>query len=307
MFKVKKEEIEINGKKITLETGKIARQADGAIIATCGETVVIATVVGAKSLKDGQDYFPLSVNYQEKYYAAGRIPGGYFKREARPTEAETLISRLIDRPIRPLFPSSFMNEVQLLPTVLSYDGENQPDILSIIASSAALAISGLPFQGPIAASRVGYKDGKYLLNPSPKELEDSELDLVVAGTKDAVLMVESETSGLTEKTMLDAVKFGHESFAPIIKAIESLAKKVDKPKWEIETVDHSKVKAKIAKALEKDLRKAFKEIDKKKRSTAIQEIEAKCKEMFVEDENVTENQAMAQLKSIEKTLLGRRF
>ena len=174
MFKITKEEIEISGKKITLETGKIARQADGAIIATCGETVVIATVVGAKEVKEDQDYFPLSVNYQEKYYAAGKIPGGYFKREARPTEAETLISRLIDRPIRPLFPDSFLNEVQVLPTVLSYDGENQPDILSMIASSAALAISGLPFQGPIAASRVGFKDGKYLLNPSPKELEESK-------------------------------------------------------------------------------------------------------------------------------------
>ena len=208
MFKIHKEELEVNGKKLTLETGKVARQADGAIIATLGETVVIATAVGAKKLNDGQDYFPLSVNYQEKYYAAGKIPGGYFKREARPTEAETLISRLIDRPIRPLFPSSFLNEVQLLPTVLSYDGENQPDILSIIASSAALAISGLPFQGPIGASRVGYKDGKYLLNPSIEELKESELDLVVAGTKDAVLMVESETSGLSEKVMLDAAKIG---------------------------------------------------------------------------------------------------
>ena len=303
MFKIHKEEIKINGKKITLETGKIARQADGAIIATCGETVVIATVVGAKNLKDGQDYFPLSVNYQEKYYAAGKIPGGYFKREARPTEAETLISRLIDRPIRPLFPSSFLNEVQLLPTVLSYDGENQADILSIIASSAALAISGLPFQGPIAASRVGYKDEKYLLNPSPKELEESELDLVVAGTKDAVLMVESETSGLTEKVMLDAVKFGHESFVPIIQAIESLAKKAGKQKWEIEEIDHSDVKKKIAGAVETDLRKAFKEIDKKKRSNAISKIEDKCKEMFVEDENVSENQAMAQLKSLEKDIV----
>ena len=249
MFKIHKETIEIDGKKITLETGKIARQADGAIIATCGETVVLATVVGAKKLRDGQDFFPLSVNYQEKYYAAGKIPGGYFKREARPTESEQLISRLIDRPIRPLFPSSFMNEVQLLPTVLSYDGENQADILSIIASSAALAISGLPFGGPIAASRVGFKDGKYLLNPSPKELEESELDLVVAGTKDAVLMVESETSGLTEKVMLDAVKFGHEGFVPIIEAIEKLAKKAGKPKWKIEVPDHSEVKAKIAKAL----------------------------------------------------------
>jgi len=191
----------------------------------------------------------------------------------------------------------------LLPTVLSYDGENQPDVLSIIASSAALAISGLPFQGPIAASRVGYKDGKYLLNPSPAELQDSELDLVVAGTKDAVLMVESETSGLTEKVMLDAVKFGHENFIPIIKAIESLSKKAGKPKWEVEEVDHSDVKAKITKSLEGDLRKAFKETDKKKRSTAIQEAETKCKEMFAEDENVTENQAMAQLKSLEKDIV----
>ena len=303
MFKIHKEEIEVNGKKITLETGKIARQADGAIIATCGETVVIATAVGAKNLKDGQDYFPLSVNYQEKYYAAGKIPGGYFKREARPTEAETLISRLIDRPIRPLFPSSFLNEVQLLPTVLSYDGENQADILSIIASSAALAISGLPFQGPIAASRVGFKDGKYLLNPSPAELENSELDLVVAGTKDAVLMVESETSGLTEKVMLDAVKFGHENFTPIIKAIENLVKKAGKSKWEIEEIDHSGVKKKIASAVEVDLRKAFKEIDKKKRSTSISDIESKCKEMFAEDENISENQVMAQLKSLEKDIV----
>ncbi len=303
MFKIQKEELEINGKKIILETGKIARQADGAVIASCGETVVIATAVGAKEVKDDQDYFPLSVNYQEKYYAAGKIPGGYFKREARPTEAETLISRLIDRPIRPLFPDGFLNEVQVLPTVLSYDGENQPDILSIIASSAALAISGLPFQGPIAASRVGFKDGKCLLNPSPKELEESKLDLVVAGTKDAVLMVESEASGLTEKEMLEAVKFGHKNFLPIITAIENLVKKSGKPKWKIETLDHSDVKKKIAKALETDLRKAFKEIDKKKRSTAILEAEAKCKEMFAEDENVSENQAKAQLKSIEKDIV----
>ncbi len=303
MFTIHKEELEVNGKKLTLETGKIARQADGAIIATMGETAVIATVVGAKKLNDGQDYFPLSVNYQEKYYAAGKIPGGYFKREARPTEAETLISRLIDRPIRPLFPSSFMNEVQLLPTVLSYDGENQPDILSIIASSAALSISGLPFQGPIAASRVGYKDGKYLLNPTIKELEDSELDLVVAGTKDAVLMVESETSGLSEKVMLDAVKFGHENFVPIINSIEKLAKKAGKTKWVVEEVDHSEVKKKITSKFESDLRAAFKQTDKKKRSSAISEIETKCKEMFVEDESVTENQVMAQLKSLEKDIV----
>ena len=303
MFEVHKEEVEINGKKITIETGKIARQADGAVIVSCGETVVLATAVGAKDVKEDQDYFPLSVNYQEKYYAAGKIPGGYFKREARPTEAETLISRLIDRPLRPLFPEGFLNEVQVLPTVLSYDGDNQPDILSIIASSAALAISGIPFQGPIAASRVGFNNGKYLLNPSIKELEESQLDLVVAGTNDAVLMVESETSGLTEKEMLGAVKFGHEKFNPIIKAIEKLKNKVGKPQWKIETKDHSKIKDKIAKALEQDLRKAFKEIDKKKRSLAISEAETKCKEMFADDESVTENQAKSQLKSIEKDIV----
>ena len=185
MFKVVKKEIEVAGKKISLETGKIARQADGAIIAQCGETVVLATAVGAKKVNPDMDYFPLSVNYQEKYYAAGKIPGGYFKREARPTDSETLISRLIDRPIRPLFPDEFKNEVQVLPTVISYDKENEADILSIIASSAALAISGMPFLGPVGASRVGFIKGEYVLNPTKAELKDSKLDLVVAGTKDA--------------------------------------------------------------------------------------------------------------------------
>ena len=218
-----------------------------------------------KKLIQKLDYFPLQVNYQEKYYAAGKIPGGYFKREARPTESETLISRLIDRPIRPLFPENFRNEVQILPTVLSYDNENEADILSIIASSAALAISGLPFQGPIAASRVGYIDNNYVLNPSKEELKKSKLDLVVAGTKDAVLMVESEASGLTEKQMLDAVKFGHEKFIPVIKAIESLAKKCSKEAWKIEEKDYSKLKSKISKELTKDLEKAFSEKDKKEK------------------------------------------
>ena len=235
MFKVIKKEIEIGEKKISLETGKIARQADGAVVAQCGETVVLATVVGAKKVNPDMDYFPLSVNYQEKkYYAAGKIPGGYFKREARPTESETLISRLIDRPIRPLFPDEFKNEVQLLPTVISYDKENEPDILSIIASSAALAISGMPFMGPVGASRVGYINGKYVLNPSKNELENSKLDLVVAGTKDAVLMVESEANGLTEEEMLNAVKFGHDGFVPVIEMIESLAKECRKPEWVVE-------------------------------------------------------------------------
>ena len=236
----------------------------GAIIATLEEKLLLLQLqLEPKKSQRDKTIFPLSVNYQEKYYAAGKIPGGYFKREARPTEAETLISRLIDRPIRPLFPSGFMNEVQVLPTVLSYDNENQPDILSIIASSAALAISGL-HSGTYGCGRVGYKDGKYLLNPSVGELKDSELDLVVAGTKDAVLMVESETSGLSEKVMLDAVKFGHEKFVPIIEAMNQISKKAGKPKWEVEEVDHSDIKKTITKKFESGLRNAFKEIDKKK-------------------------------------------
>ena len=265
MFKIFKKEIDLNGKKIKLETGKVARQADGAVIATCGETVVLATVVGAKKVNPEVDYFPLSVNYQEKYYAAGKIPGGYFKREARPTESETLISRLIDRPIRPLFPDEFKNEVQLLPTVISYDKENEADILSIIASSAALAISGMPFLGPVGASRVGFIDGKYVLNPSKIELENSKLDLVVAGTKDAVLMVESEANGLTEEEMLNAVKFGHENFVPVIKMIEELAKECRKPDWTVEKKDLSEVKKKLEKEFTDDLKKAFSTRDKQDR------------------------------------------
>jgi polyribonucleotide nucleotidyltransferase len=307
MFKQFKEEIDFGGKKLTLETGKIARQADAAIIATWGETVVIATVVGAKKVNPETDYFPLSVNYQEKYYAAGKIPGGYFKREARPTEAETLISRLIDRPIRPLFPEGFRNEVQVLPTVLSYDNENEADILSIIASSAALSISGLPFKGPVGASRVGFIDGKCILNPTKKELENSKLDLVVAGTKDAVLMVESEASGLTEKEMLDAVKFGHEGFASVIKGIEKLAKKCSKEEWTFEKKDYSKVSKKINKELTKDLEKAFSEKNKKKRSELISLAGEKCKDLFKDDEDLLEHEVMLQLKNLEKDIVRTRI
>jgi len=303
MFKIIKEEIKLGEKKLILETGKIARQADGAIIATCGETVVISTVVGAKKVNPETDYFPLQVNYQEKYYAAGKIPGGYFKREARPTESETLISRLIDRPIRPLFPENFRNEVQILPTVLSYDNENEADILSIIASSAALAISGLPFQGPIAASRVGYINNNFVLNPSKEELKESKLDLVVAGTKDAVLMVESEASGLAEKQMLDAVKFGHEKFIPVIKAIESLAKKSSKEAWKIEEKDYSKLKNKISKELTKDLEKAFSEKDKKKRSELVNLASEKCKSLFEGDDTYSELEISLQLKNLEKDIV----
>ena len=303
MFKIFKEEIKLGDKKIILETGKIARQADGAVIATSGETVVISTVVGAKKVNPDTDYFPLQVNYQEKYYAAGKIPGGYFKREARPTESETLISRLIDRPIRPLFPENFRNEVQILPTVLSYDNENAADILSIIASSAALAISGLPFKGPIAASRVGYINNNYVLNPTKEELKESKLDLVVAGTKDAVLMVESEASGLTEKQMLDAVKFGHEKFIPVIKAIESLAKKSSREAWKIEEKDYSKLKNKISKELTKDLEKAFAEKDKKKRSELVNVASEKCKSLFEGDDTYSELEISLQLKNLEKDIV----
>ncbi|MDC3016502.1 polyribonucleotide nucleotidyltransferase [Candidatus Pelagibacter sp.] len=303
MFKVYKKEIEVEGKKISLETGKVARQADGAIIATCGETVVLATVVGAKKVNPDVDYFPLSVNYQEKYYAAGKIPGGYFKREARPTESETLISRLIDRPIRPLFPDEFKNEVQLLPTVISYDKENEADILSIIASSAALAISGMPFLGPVAASRVGFIDGKYVLNPSKAELEKSKLDLVVAGTKDAVLMVESEASGLTEEEMLNAVKFGHEGFVPVIQMIEELAKECRKPEWTVEKKDLSEVKKKLEETFTEDLKKAFATKDKQERSNQISEITDKAKKLYEEDENYTDLDVNSELKNLEKMIV----
>jgi len=303
MFKVYKKEIEVAGKKISLETGKVARQADGAIIATCGETVVLATVVGAKKVNPDVDYFPLSVNYQEKYYAAGKIPGGYFKREARPTESETLISRLIDRPIRPLFPDEFKNEVQLLPTVISYDKENEADILSITASSAALAISGMPFMGPVGASRVGYIDGKYVLNPSKTELEKSKLDLVVAGTKDAVLMVESEASGLTEEEMLNAVKFGHEGFVPVIEMIEELAKECRKPEWTVEKKDLSEVKKKLEATFTEDLKKAFGTRDKQDRSNQISEITDKAKKLYEEDENYTDLDVNSELKKIEKSIV----
>jgi len=303
MFKISKQEIEVDGKKIILETGKIARQADGAIIATCGETVVMATVVGEKKVNPEMDYFPLQVSYQEKYYAAGKIPGGYFKREARPTEAETLISRLIDRPIRPLFPEEFRNEVQVLPTVLSYDGVNEPDVLSIIACSAALAISGMPFQGPVGASRVGYIDDKYVLNPSKEEIEKSKLDLVVAGTKDAVLMVESEASGLSEKVMLDAVKFGHEKFVPVIEAIEKLVKDCGKEQWVVEKKDLSELEKKISDSFKKDLTKAFSIKDKQERSNLIGEITTKCKEMFEGDETYSDLDISMTLKKVEKKIV----
>src|ERR1700735_4336436 len=212
MFQVYRKELDWGGRRLVLETGKIARQADGAVLATYGETTVLCTAVAARTQKPGQDFFPLTVNYQEKTFAAGKIPGGFFKREGRPSEKETLTSRLIDRPIRPLFASGFLNETQVVCTVLSHDLENDPDIVALVGASAALTISGIPFMGPIAAARVGYIGGEFVLNPKTDDLDKSSLDLVVAGTQEGVLMVESEAKDLPEDAMLNAVMFGHRSF-----------------------------------------------------------------------------------------------
>ena len=231
MFDIKKQEIQWGGKTLTLETGRVARQADGAVIATLGETVVLCAVTAARSVKAGQDFFPLTVHYQEKYSAAGRIPGGFFKRERGATEKETLTSRLIDRPIRPLFPEGFYNEINVIAQVLSYDGENEPDILAMIAASAALTISGVPFMGPIGGARVGYIDGEYILNPTLDQIKAGDLDLVVAGTTDAVMMVESEAKELSEDVMLGAVMFAHRASAEVVEAIIGLAEKAAKDPW----------------------------------------------------------------------------
>ena len=231
MFNYFRKELEWGGRKLVLETGKIARQADGAVMVSYGETIVLCTAVGVKTAKPGQDFFPLTVNYQEKAFAAGKIPGGFFKREGRPSEAEVLKSRLIDRPIRPLFPEGFRNEVQIVATVLSYDNENDPDIVAMVGCSAALTLSGIPFFGPIAAARVGYRDGQYLLNPTREQMQTSELELVLAGTAEGVLMVESEAQELSEDVMLGAVRFGHGAFQPVITAIIELAEHAAKEPW----------------------------------------------------------------------------
>lgn len=303
MFKIVKKEIIWGGKKLSIETGKIARQADGAVILTSGDTVILATVVGAKKANPETDFFPLTVNYQEKYYASGKIPGGYFKREARPTESETLISRLIDRPIRPLFPEGFRNEVQVLPTVLSYEKDNDPEILSLIAASAALSISGIPFMGPVAASKVGYINGSFVLNPTKEQLKDSQLELIVAGTKDAVLMVESEASGLTEKIMLDAVKFGHEQFGVVIKMINEFSSECSKEKWIVEEKDLNEVKSNLLKNVKNDLIAAFSEADKKKRGELINIAKEKSLALYKDSEQFTEMDVESQFKNIEKEIV----
>jgi len=269
MFNPQSVSLEWAGRTLTIETGHVARQADGAVMVTYGDTTLLATAVFAKSAKPGQDFFPLTVNYQEKYFAAGRIPGGFFKREGRPTEKETLTSRLIDRPIRPLFVKGFKNEVQVIITVLSYDLENDADVIGMIGASAALVLSGAPFMGPIAASRVGYINGQYVINPTVAELEDSELDLVLAGTSDAVMMVESEAYELSEEIMLGAVVAGHDAMQPVIDAIIQLAEKAANAPFEFEAEDNSAAVKAIEKIVGKDLSKAYKITAKAERYGAV--------------------------------------
>ncbi len=275
MFHIHREVLEWAGRTLVLETGKVARQADGAVLVTYGETTVLATVVAAKEPKPGLDFFPLTVNYQEKAFAAGKIPGGYFKREGRPSEAETLISRLIDRPIRPLFVSGFKCETQVIITVLSHDLENAPDIVGMVAASAALTLSGVPFMGPIGAARVGWIDGEYVLNPVLDSEVDNRLDLVVAGTHDAVMMVESEAKELSEEIMLGAVMFGHAGFQPVIEAIIRLAEKAAKEPRDFTAPDLSAVEAAVLEIAEADLREAYKNTVKQDRYKAVDAVKAR--------------------------------
>ena len=283
MFDIQTEELIWGGRKLVLETGKVARQADGAVMATYGETVVLATVVSAKQPKPGFDFFPLTVNYQEKTFAAGRIPGGYFKREGRPTEKETLVSRLIDRPIRPLFVDGYKNDTQVIITVLQHDLENDPDIVGMVAASAALTLSGVPFMGPVGAARVAYIDGAYKLNPLVDEVKTSALDLVVAGTQDAVLMVESEAKELSEEIMLGAVMFGHKHFQPVIDAIIRLAEKAAKEPRDFNPPDDSAVFDAIMKVGEAELRAAYKITAKAERYKAVDAVKAKVVEALVSE------------------------
>src|SRR3954466_14854915 len=284
MFNTKTVEIEWGGKTLKLETGRVARQADGAVLATLGETVVLCAVTAAKSVKQGQDFFPLTVHYQEKFSAAGRIPGGFFKRERGATEKETLTSRLIDRPVRPLFPAGFYNEVPVIAQVLSYDGENEPDVVAMIAASAALTLSGVPFMGPIGAARVGFShEGEYILNPTQTQIAEGKLDLVVAGTRDAVMMVESEAKELSEDEMLGAVMFAHKASQQVCKAIISLAEKSAKDPWELATSDaKSAAKTKLKTLVGKDIEAAYRLTDKQQRSTALNAARDKAKEAFAD-------------------------
>ena len=306
MFNIHVEEIEWAGKPLRIETGRVARQADGAVMVTYGETTVLATAVAARSPKPGLDFFPLTVNYQEKTYAAGKIPGGFFKREGRPSEKETLVCRLIDRPIRPLFAKGFKCETQIIATVISHDLENDPDIVALVATSAALTLSGIPFMGPIGAARVGYTDGEYVINPTSDEKEQSVLDLVVAGTQDAVLMVESEADELSEEIMLGAVMAGHEAFQPVIDMIIRLAEKAAREPRDHVEEDNSTLLADVSKLAEDDLRKAYAITTKEERTDKVAEAKdaVLAKLCADDDENAADKTKVGEaFKSVEKKIV----
>ena len=304
MFTVHRKEITWGGRKLVIETGKVARQADAAVMVTYGDTMVLCTAVAQKTPKVGIDFFPLTVNYQEKTFAAGKIPGGFFKREGRPSEKETLTSRLIDRPIRPLFAKGFQNETQVICTVLSHDLDNDPDVVSLVGTSAALTLSGIPFLGPIGGARVGYVDDQFVLNPTPEQLENSKLDMVVAGTNDAVLMVESEANQLTEETMLGAVMFAHREFQPVIQAIIELAQECAKAPWDVPEPPAEKeaLRTRLKGAVEDSLREAYRETVKQAR---VEKVSA-AKAAAIEAVDVTEEEAKLMgglLKDLEKHIV----
>lgn len=305
MFKEFKKEIDFGGRSLILETGKIARQADGAVMATYGQTVVLCTAVGARSPKKGIDFFPLTVNYQEKTFAAGKIPGGFFKREGRPTEKDTLTSRLIDRPIRPLFAGGYKNETQVICTVLAHDLENDPDIVALIGASAALTISGIPFMGPIGAARVGYIDGQYIINPKVDELTSSDLNLVLAGTHEGVLMVESEANQLSEEIMLGAVMFGHTAYQAVIDGIIDLAKACAKEPWDIPPPPKGieTAVAKVNGMAESDLRVAYAETEKASRQEKIAAVKRNVLDTCAADEEVDESLVPDAFKDLEKEIV----
>ncbi|MHB0889510.1 polyribonucleotide nucleotidyltransferase [Acidithiobacillus sp.] len=299
-----RKQVDFGGNRLTLETGRMARQADGAVLVSIGETVVLVTAVGRREVKPGQDFFPLTVNYQEKTYAAGKIPGGFFKREGRPSEKETLTSRLIDRPIRPLFPKGFMNEVQVIATVLSVDRDNDPDIAAMVGASAALALSGIPFNGPIGGARVGLVNGQLVLNPSYRQLAQSQLDLIVAGTRHAVLMVESEASELAEETMLEAVMFGHAGIQPVIQLIEELAAEAGKPRWgwQAAPVDEA-LRTQLTERAGPALLEAYTLQEKQARSKRLEDIRAAMVTEFAEGDAHQADMVMHLLKKVETAIV----
>ncbi len=305
MFEIHKKTINWGGRELTLETGRVARQADGAVIATYGETTVLATVVADTAPREGLDFFPLTVNYQEKTYSAGKIPGGFFKREGRPSEKETLVSRLIDRPIRPLFVKGFKNETQVIATVLSHDMVNDPDMVAMVAVSAALTISGIPFMGPIGAARVGHINGDYILNPQINEMSESALDLVVAGAADAILMVESEADELSEETMLGAVMFGHKNMQAVIDMIVGLAEECAKEPWDFAPPDYSDHESKVRDIAEAGLREAYKEADKQTRQDKVATVKGRVFEELGGDDGsaIAEDVLKNLFKSLESEIV----